>query len=354
MAMMNPPLLSEENATRLAEFYTAEHARFSGSRAPLWQSWDAAMRGQVRLSNGTTITVAQAAEAFELMMAPLGGQPQTIGEGSVWNGVDTLIGPVDAAMFSTLLWEHQPDLLIEIGTECGGSAIFFASLMRQYSTSAVVITYDVMPTWRRCSKEFVTRRTWKGYKSPLWQAYTREGSLVARVADVSAPAELALIASYVRAAKRVWVIDDGDHTTTPLLVHFHLLAKHVSRGGYYIVADTRLERTCLAGWRLGYRTPYCRDILVTTGGPARAVRYLQSDSEVYRELGFEVDRSAERWGLTQHPGGFLRRRCARGASGRERHTNCQSGYAGVAQPWPLIMTANLTADRSGRKARQRP
>ena len=49
----------------------------------------------------------------------------------------------DAATFNRLLWQHQPELLIEIGTMCGGSATFFAMTMAGYNPNARVITWDV-------------------------------------------------------------------------------------------------------------------------------------------------------------------------------------------------------------------
>ena len=357
-------LLAETNATLLTAYYRERQERYGFTLPAMHRTWRGVLdvasepADSVKLLNGTHITVWEAAEAFELMMSPLGGQQRTVGEGSIWHGVDTLINPIDAAVFSALLWEHQPELLVEIGTECGGSALFFASIMRSYSKTARVLTYDVAPTWRRCSNvhDRLQRRAWKGYKSPLWLAYVKEGSIMPRTGDVSAPSELALIDQMARAAVSttaarfstsaptqslpgrggVWVFDDGDHTTTPLLVHFHLLARHVSAGGLYIVADTRLEYTCLAGKRVRYNTAYCRDIRGSIGGPARAVKYLQKESAIFRDLGFEVDRSVERYTLTQHPGGFLRRRACSGASCNVPKGARLAASEAWQQPWTLM------------------
>ena len=342
------PSLNETNATLLFQHYYQRQVRYRGAVSPPWQTFAGLSSPKVRLADGTFLTADQIGEAFELMLSPLSGQPKTINEGSVWHGVDSLIDPIDAAIFSALLWETQPDLIIEIGTECGGSAVFFASILRMFARNGTVLTYDNMPTWRRCSKENFQRRQWKGYKSPLWVAYQKEGSLVARTADVNSPIELQRIASYARRAQRVLIIDDGDHTTTPILVHFHLLAQFVTPGSYYIIADTRLERTCIAAGRLGYHTPYCGEIKGKIGGPARAVRLLENES-IRFQSDFYVDRTAERYVLTQHPGGFLRRRCAGGK-------NCT--FAKIEQPWPrqpspMVMThgpRNATAEKLARKA----
>ena len=140
---------AETNATKLAVFYKAQHQQYRGVDSPQWGSSD----DQKVLSNGTReLPVDIIGEAFELLTSPVSGQHLALGgEGTIWHGVDTLISPPDAAAYSTLMWQHKPSLIIEIGTECGGSAVFFAMIMRQYAPGrARVLTYDVMPTYWRC------------------------------------------------------------------------------------------------------------------------------------------------------------------------------------------------------------
>ena len=50
--------------------------------------------------------------------------------------------PMDAFVLSDMLWKEKPDLLIEIGTNSGGGAIFFAGIMREYNDNALVLTID--------------------------------------------------------------------------------------------------------------------------------------------------------------------------------------------------------------------
>ena len=299
------------NASLLTAYYLARHQRFRGVGSP---RWGGGARSALVWPNGTKnppTRLDDVAEAFELFTSPVSGQPSASGgEASEWHHVDTLISPPDAAVYSSMLWEHQPELIIEIGTECGGSAIFFASIMRMYNPSrAKVLTYDVRRTYHRCSAIHASgRKMWKGYRSALWKQYIEEGLLEARIADVSTAAEQAYVARRVAAARTVWVFDDGDHFATPLLVHFHLLARHVSPGGYYLIADTRLERTCRSAWfAMRSRTEYCLKILSLEGGPGRAVHYLQRQSPMLVAGVFAVDRTPERYVLTQHPGGWLRR-----------------------------------------------
>ena len=251
------------------------------------------------------LSVSDVALAYELLLSPVSGQHHAPwGEGSRWFGVDTRLDPVDAATFSALLWEAQPDLILEIGTECGGSALFFATIMRMYNRRArcvaqspacarpgarrasatrrtvrragvprararvaskpwasscrSVLTWDVTPRWKRCARlvghggDRARHRTRKAYQSERWARYQREGTIVERIADVSSPAERALARAYAENASVVWVIDDGDHFAPVILVHFDFLAALVKPAGrgYYIVADTRLERACLSQFSL--------------------------------------------------------------------------------------------------------
>ena len=127
---------------------------------------------------------------------------------------------------------------------------------------------------------------------------------MARFADISTPEEQATVRRFVTEAAGggIWVIDDGDHFSTPLLVHFHLFARYVTPNGYYVVADTRLERTCRLAFKNHIRTRYCSMILHGEGGPGRAVHYLRRHNPLLLSGRLFVDRHAERWILTQHPG----------------------------------------------------
>lgn len=109
------------------------------------------------------------------------------------------------------------------------------------------------------------------------------------------------------------VCSSASHGASLCEVHPATLTQ-VTKGSYYLIQDTRLDRTCYAQkhWNHQRGTPqgtwsYCHNILGTEGGPARAVRYLECRSPTFRAA-FEVDRAREEWIFTQHPRGYLRRR----------------------------------------------
>jgi cephalosporin hydroxylase len=282
--------------------------------------------------------------AFELMLTAQSRQQRVWTEGSWWFGVETLQAPLDAAAISKMLYDVRPDLVIEIGTECGGSAVFMGELLRMlgpanlsrpwnHSTSASegpppatpepvvlprkLVTYDVVPRWRRgCNSRDAIKGPSRKHptRGAAWRRLLADGIVEPHIADVTSAEELSRLAAYASVAGTVIVIDDGDHFATPLALHFELLAHLVKPvGSFYMVQDTRLDRVCQAGQQLQSRLvggvrglPYCRKVSGAFGGPARAVRYLQCESDAF-QAAFEVDRSQERWILTQHPGGWLRR-----------------------------------------------
>lgn len=59
-----------------------------------------------------------------------------------WLGVPQQQDPNDAMMIQELLFAHNVDVVIELGTNGGGGALFFASVMSLYNPAAKVITID--------------------------------------------------------------------------------------------------------------------------------------------------------------------------------------------------------------------
>ena len=59
-----------------------------------------------------------------------------------WLGVSMQQDPNDAQMIQEMLWRVKPDVLIELGTNTGGGALYFASIMSLMSPHGRVITID--------------------------------------------------------------------------------------------------------------------------------------------------------------------------------------------------------------------
>jgi cephalosporin hydroxylase len=169
-----------------------------------------------------------------------------------------------------LLWEIQPDLLIETGTAGGGSAFYYATLMDLIGTGHVLTMdiYDHGPP----KHPRVTHLA--GYSST-------EPTLVTHVQQIA------------RRCERVMVILDSDHRAGHVLQELNAYAPLVSVGSLVLVEDTMLAGHPIDGHHLpGAEGP----------GPTEAVDLFLTDHPE-----FERDRRCERFEITYHPGGFLRR-----------------------------------------------
>jgi cephalosporin hydroxylase len=182
-----------------------------------------------------------------------------------WLGVPVRKCPLDLWVYQELIFEEQPDVIIETGTAHGGSALFFASLCDLVGRGRV-ITVDIGPIEGRPEHERIT--------------YVHGSS----VADETVEEVRALAAG----AARTMVVLDSDHRREHVLRELELYSPLVSPGGHLIVEDTSIN---------GH--PVAR----TFGpGPMEAVEeFLQGTEE------FAPDVEAEKFFLTFNPRGYLRR-----------------------------------------------
>ena len=182
-----------------------------------------------------------------------------------WMGVPVMKYPSDAWSYQEILYESRPDLLIETGTYCGGSALFFASL------------FDVLGEGRVVTVDFEDR---PGRPTHPRIQYLKGSSV--------AEETLRQVEALAATASRVMVVLDSDHAEEH--VYKELLAYHryVGEGQYLVVEDTNVNG---------------HPVFRRHGpGPMEALdRFLPAHPE------FQSDFSRERLGLTAHPRGFLKR-----------------------------------------------
>lgn len=187
-----------------------------------------------------------------------------------WLGVPVLKLPSDLWMYQELIWDTRPDLIVETGTDNGGSALFFASLFDLMGTDGRVITVDI------------TRHP-DGYpEHPRIEFITRSSTI---------PGTLATIQSRIRPTDRVMVVLDSDHSEGHVRKELDLYSPLVSPGCYLVVEDTDVNG---------------HPVFRTHGpGPMEAlVGFLASAAGHNFESDLTKD---EKFGLTFHPRGWLRR-----------------------------------------------
>jgi cephalosporin hydroxylase len=182
-----------------------------------------------------------------------------------WLGVETQKCPLDLWIYQEILFELQPDLIIETGTAEGGSALYLASICDLLEHGNVV-TIDLKESARRHGR--VTYLT----------GSSTDKEIVERVQMIATRAET------------IMVILDSDHSSEHVLTELAAYAPLVSHGSYLIVEDTNLNG---------------HPVVPEHGpGPAEAVQIFLS----HYGTEWEVDRTREKFRLTFNPGGYLRRR----------------------------------------------
>lgn len=198
----------------------------------------------------------------------------------VYAGVRIQKLPEDLRVYEHLLWMSRTDTVIELGTNHGGSALWFrdrlATLAHTYGRIAAprVISVDVDHTRARAAI---------GADPPGITLVTGD------LADPDVPER---VAALIRPGARCLVVEDTLHAYATTRAALDGFARFVPRGGYFVVEDGIVDVPDL---RPDKDLP--RGVLPAVGD------FLASPAG----QGFRVRRDLERYGLTCFPGGFLER-----------------------------------------------
>jgi cephalosporin hydroxylase len=184
-----------------------------------------------------------------------------------WMGVPLLKLPLDLWRYHDILWETRPDVIIETGTNKGGSALYMAQLCDIIGRGRVV-TIDIahppegLPTHPRIT-------------------YVLGSS--------TDPKPFEVMVSHIKPGEKVMVILDSDHARDHVTRELELYAPLVSEGHYLVVEDTNV-----------YGHPVYRS---HGPGPMEAL-------DAFRPMtkGFQVDsKLEEKYQMTFFPRGWLKR-----------------------------------------------
>ncbi|HCY14482.1 MAG: hypothetical protein A2Z93_08530 [Curvibacter sp. GWA2_64_110] len=188
-----------------------------------------------------------------------------------WMGIPTRKLVTDVWVYQEIIFETKPDLIIEIGSLCGGSTLFFAQMLELIGNGEV-LSIDISHDYFMANHPKIRKIT----------ADCSDRAVVEQVKDLSK-------------GKRVMVIHDGDHTAEAVERDLKLYAPLVTPGMYLIIEDGVVD---LLNPRSKTGEAY------SSGGPLKAAR------NFLREMGsqFELDMRRERFILTTNPKGYLRRK----------------------------------------------
>jgi len=142
-----------------------------------------------------------------------------------WMGRPIIQYPQDILAMQEIIWNINPDLIIETGIAHGGSLIFYASMLELLGKNGLVIGIDIdIRKHNRLEIE----------KHPMFKRIKMiEGSSI----DESIVEKLRKIAE----GKKVLVCLDSNHTHEHVLRELELYAPLVSVGSYCVVFDTIVE-----------------------------------------------------------------------------------------------------------------
>lgn len=197
--------------------------------------------------------------------------------GNTWLGFPILQWPTDMVVLQQIIFEQRPHVIVETGTHRGGSAIYYASLLRLLEGGRVVsVDLGIQDEVRRA----IAASPFAGMIT-LVQGDSKSPEIVRRVGEV------------IGGESNVLVALDSDHSRAHVLAELRAYCGFVPAGGYLIAMDT----ICHDLWDLPNGARAWKQ-----NNPLRAVEdFLREHPE------FESDRARGKFLVTYAPGGFLRR-----------------------------------------------
>ncbi len=189
-----------------------------------------------------------------------------------YRSLPILKNPCDLWVIIELFQELRPTLVVETGTHHGGSAIYYADMLKMFDIPCQVVTIDYNPKWK---------------VDPASRGVT---SLVGYSTDVAIVERVKKIAEDRQRDQpgHVMALLDADHSEDHTGREMRLYAPLITKGSYMIVEDTIVN---------GHPS-----FPEHGPGPWEAVQGFLKESDA-----FEIDRTCQRHLLTFFPDGWLRR-----------------------------------------------
>jgi cephalosporin hydroxylase len=166
-----------------------------------------------------------------------------------YRGVVCRKNPIDLALLQELIFKVSPDLIVEIGTNHGGSALYLADLLELSLNDAVVHTIDIedhgVPEIVKTHKKIeFYMNGYQEYDSQILTQYPKK-----------------------------IIIDDGSHSYQDVLAVLKKFAPYFNEGDYFVIEDGALTHF---GWGRHYG-----------GGPLKAISKFLSLDNTFR-VDFEI------------------------------------------------------------------
>ena len=149
-----------------------------------------------------------------------------------YRGIKAIRSPFDYLLYQMIIFEVMPDLVIEVGTNSGGGALYIADLM-DIMGKGVIHTIDISDHSDSLVKNHPRIKTftdgWENYNTQLINGF-----------------------------EKILVIEDSSHTYSNTIGALNKFGKYVTKGSYLIVEDGIINE-------LGMKKEY-------DGGPLEAIK----------------------------------------------------------------------------------
>lgn len=201
-------------------------------------------------------------------------------------GVRMLQFPEDLRVFEHLLWLSRPNVVIELGVQDGGSALWFRDRLQALQHYGMEDEVRVIAADRDISPAIAALAAADpGYES----------TITLLEADVLDPDLATRVGELLPDGARCMVVEDSAHTYETTRAALDGLAPLVAPGGFFVVEDGCVDVEAMRAdpsWPRGV-LPAIEDWLASPAGEC-----------------FTVRRDLEIYGISCHPHGFLQRSAA--------------------------------------------
>lgn len=137
---------------------------------------------------------------------------------SLWRGLSILKFPNDLLLYAQAIHEKRPEVIVEIGTKFGGSALYFTDMMEIDGIPPKVITIDI--------KDQVVK---KDPRITYLLGSSLDQAIIEQVKEMTE-------------GKQTMVVIDGNHGRVHVKNELHQYRTIVSVGQYMVVEDCYIDR----------------------------------------------------------------------------------------------------------------
>jgi cephalosporin hydroxylase len=134
--------------------------------------------------------------------------------------------PEDLILFQDIVYQTQPDLIIETGVARGGSVVFWASIQKLCGITGKVLGVDI--EIRQHAKNAIFDSNFKD-EIHLIEGSSVEDQVVNQVKN------------YVSQHKKIMVVLDSNHTHEHVLSELEIYSKFVTKDCFMLVLDTVID-----------------------------------------------------------------------------------------------------------------